>query len=354
MSNTRQLIGVLLKDMPLYLPALVRGGNAHLAIRNRAERLEPAADASGFRCDWQWTSDLHAPKVIPALGRRLMQRAIATHPIAHANTPGPHREPSPQISFLIGHRGIERLPHLTATLRSIAAQEGVRVECIVAEQDAQAQLRDRLPSWVTLLHTPPPAANMPYCRSWAFNIAAQHARAPVLVLHDNDMLVCADYAAQILHRVSQGYDVVNLKRFIFYLSESHTDGVFRGRAGLLDAAPHVIVQNLEAGGSVAITRAGFDAIGGMDESFVGWGGEDNEFWERARTLRAWTWGCLPLIHLWHAPQAGRHDAHCETAKHYRALAQIDPSERIRQLKSVSRGSAHGPVNWPPIPQGSTR
>ena len=353
MSNARQLLGVLLKDIPLYLPALVRGGNAHLAICNRTERLEPAVDASGFRCDWQWTSDLHAPKVIPALGRRLMQRALAAHPIAHANAPGPQGETPPQIAFLIGHRGVERLPHLMATLGSIAAQEGVRVECIVAEQDAQAQLRGRLPGWVTLLHTPPPAANMPYCRSWAFNIAAQHARAPVLVLHDNDMLVSADYAAQILHRVRQGYDVVNLKRFIFYLSQTHTDGVLDGRAGLLDAAPDVIVQNLEAGGSVGVTRAGFDAIGGMDESFVGWGGEDNEFWERAQTLRAWTWGCLPLVHLWHAAQAGKRDAQYETARHYRALAQIDPTERAQLLKSVSRGSPSGPANWPPIPPGST-
>lgn len=352
MSNARQLLGVLLKDMPLYLPALMRGGNAHLAIRNRAERLEPASDASGFRCDWQWTSDLHAPKVIPALGSRLMQRALAAHPIARANAPDPHRETFPEISFLIGHRGAERLPHLLATLGSIASQEGVRVECIVAEQDAQAQLHDRIPSWVTLLHTPPPTADMPYCRSWAFNIAAQHARAPVLVLHDNDMLVSADYAAQVLHRVSQGYDVVNLKRFIFYLSQTHTDGTFRNRAGLLDSAPHVIIQNLEAGGSVAITRAGFDAIGGMDESFVGWGGEDNEFWERAQSLRAWTWGYLPLVHLWHAPQAGKRDAQYETATHYRALAQIDPTERIHLLKSVRRGSASGPANWLPIPQRS--
>lgn len=336
-------MGVLLKDVPRYLPALLRGGDAHLAICNRAERLDTAPDRSGFRCDWRWTSDLHAPKVIPALGRHLMRQALAAHPILGADAPMASNSTRPQVSFLIGHRGMARLPHLLATLNSIAAQQGVAVECIVVEQDITSQLGSHLPPWVGLVHTPPPTPQMPYCRSWAFNVAAQHARAPVLVLQDNDMLVSADYSAQILHRVSQGYDAINLKRFIFYLTQPHTDAVLDGRSRLLDAAAGVIVQNLEAGGSVAITRAGFDQIGGMDESFVGWGGEDNEFWERAQTLRVWPWANLPVVHLWHDAQAGKHDAQYQTARHYRALAQISPAERIHRLKAAKRGRMQGPV-----------
>ncbi len=62
------------------------------------------------------------------------------------------------------------------------------------------------------------------------------------------------------------------------------------------------MQNAEAGGSIALSRDAFHAIGGYDESFVGWGGEDNEFWERAQTRRVWPYGYLPFVHLWHAPQ----------------------------------------------------
>jgi hypothetical protein len=62
------------------------------------------------------------------------------------------------------------------------------------------------------------------------------------------------------------------------------------------------VQNLEAGGSMAIRADTYRAIGGMDETFVGWGGEDNEFWDRCLTRPTWIWGYEPIVHLWHPSQ----------------------------------------------------
>ncbi|MFN3629580.1 MAG: glycosyltransferase family 2 protein [Casimicrobiaceae bacterium] len=344
-SRARTLAGIALWDAPIYWRAWRAGGEAWRAIRNRAERLEPAPDGRGYRCLWQWTSELHAPRHVPALGRWLMRRALAAHPIGLADAPQAEPGGKPELSFLIGHRGMARLPHLLTTLRSIAAQREVAVECIVIEQDVASQLRPHLPPWVRLVHTPPPAPDMPYCRAWAFNIGARHARADVLVLHDNDMPVPTDYAAWILARCAQGYEVVNPKRFIFYLSEAHTRAVFEHTADWLGAAPDAIVQNLEGGGSVAITRAAYEAIGGLDERFIGWGGEDNEFWERAQTRRVWPWAGLPLVHLWHAAQLGKHDATYPTALHYRALARIDPRERIERLRTVPQGCMQGPAGW---------
>lgn len=326
-SYARSLLGVLVKDVPLYVAALARGGNGWLAIRNRDEVLEPAPAGEGFRCDWQWTSDLHAPKVVPALGRRLMRRAMAAHPIRRAAAP-PGGEA--EVSFVIGHRGAARAPHLLATLETIAAQRDVRVECVVVEQDVESTLR--LPPWVRHVHTPV-AAGVAYNRSAAFNAGAQQARAPILVLHDNDLLVPADYAAQLRARVAQGFEVVNLKRFIFYLDPAHSRGYLQGSLGVLDRAPTAIVQNNEGGGSIAITRAAFDTIGGMDESFVGWGGEDNEFWERALTRVVWPWANLPLVHLWHEAQPGKTDGATAATARYRELARIDPRERIQRLRA---------------------
>jgi GT2 family glycosyltransferase len=188
---------------------------------------------------------------------------------------------------------------------------------------------------------------MPYCRAWAFNVAAKQARSPVLVLHDNDMLVPADYASQLLQRVQEGWEVVNLKRFVFYLQAGHTRRILEGSAGLTDAAPAEILQNTEGGGSVAITREGYQRIGGLDESFVGWGGEDNEFWERAQCLRVWRHAFLPLVHLWHPAQPGKHHEGNETKALYLARSRVAPEQRIGQLRSLPMGELSGPRGWTP-------
>jgi len=342
-KQVRDLAGVLLKDYWRFQRALGIDSNAYLSLCNRNERLQAAPDGSGYRCDWQWTSDLRAPKVMPWLGRRLMRRALADHPVALTMSPRLPPGSDPKVSFLIGHRGSDRLPHLLATVGSIAAQSDVPVECIVVEQDVAARLTGHLPEWVRHIHTPPPAADMPYCRSWAFNVGAKHARGELLVLHDNDMLVPADYAERLLERIGAGYDVVNLKRFVFYLGVAHTEAFFTGRSGLLDQAPESITQNLEAGGSVAITREAYARIGGMDESFIGWGGEDNEFWERAQTLEVWPYGCLPLVHLWHPAQPGK-PIHAGL-DNYKSAAAVDPLHRISKLHQEQRGDLTGPTGW---------
>lgn len=340
----KALLGVLLKDIPRYLPALMGNGSRYLTLCNRTEHLDPAPDGRGYCCDWQWTSDLHAPKTLPFLGRWLMQRALADHPIRRLPQPEISSD-QPEVSFIIGHRGMARLPHLLATLESIAGQQDVPFVCIVVEQEAESQLTGYLPSWVRHIHTPPPSPDMPYSRSWAFNVGVRVARSSVLVLHDNDMLVPADYTAQILALINQGHEVINLKRFIFYLKEAHTQAVFDGTASLIDEALDAIVQNLEAGGSVAISREAYERIGGMDESFIGWGGEDNEFWERAQTCKVWPYGCLPLVHLWHNSQSDKSNASAFGKKHYHELSQIPVEVRISTLRNCPQGNRNGPFAY---------
>lgn len=347
MGKARLMAGVLVKDVALYAASLLATGDGYQRIRNRDEHLTASPDGAGWRCDWQWTSELHAPKHIPLLGRLLLRRALAAHPVAFADRPRAAGEP--QVTFIIGHRGRARLPHLLATLRTIAAQSDVAVECIVVEQDAETTLAGVLPSWVRHVHTPPPVASMPYCRAWAFNVGARVARSPLLVLHDNDMLAPASYATHALRHAAQGYEVMNLKRFIFNLREAASLDVARDAVRPEHADVETIVQNA-AGGSIAITRDAFDRIGGMDESFVGWGGEDNEFWDRAQALRGWPWGYLPLVHLWHPAQPGKRDPAATTAQRYETLRAIPVEHRIAALRAAGQGSTRGPAGWAAFPE----
>jgi hypothetical protein len=307
-----------------------------LSICNRGEQLVGAPGGRGYRCDWRWTSDLHATRVFPPLGRWVMSRALRDHPFAFAEaptlTPG-----APEVSFLLGHRGREREPLLRTVLASIAAQRDVRLEAIVVEQSARAELQGTLPPWVTYIHTPTPA-DAPYNRAWAFNVAARMARAPVLVLHDNDFVVPRDYARCVLDEEARGADVVNLKRFNFYLSQQDTRRVVE-RTQVWPFAPVSLTQNLTGGGSLAIRADTYARLGGMDEGFVGWGGEDNEFWERCGLARRWDYGYLSLVHLWHPPQPQKSDGASPTLQRYQRLSTVEPGERVRRLAGEPRGGS---------------
>ena len=347
LGSVRGLIGAVVKDWARYRRALNAPGSQYLSLCNRNERLDLPPDGCGVRCDWQWTSDLHAPKQLPSLGLGLLRRSLGEHPIQRRAEPSsPSR--TPDITFLIGHRGLSRLQHLLATLESIAGQRDVAFECVVVEQDEVPAARERLPHWVRHVHTPPPVPGMPYCRAWTYNAGARHARGRILVLHDNDMLVPMDYGREIARRVDEGSEIVNLKRFVFYLGEVHTGRIFERGAAIDTSPPEAIVQNLEAGGSVAITAEAYQRIGGMDEGFVGWGGEDNEFWERAQTLSVWPYGYLPLVHLWHAPQPEKVQQQPATLDYYRARSKVPAAVRIEELTARDFGNPTGPdPRWSP-------
>jgi len=235
---------------------------------------------------------------------------------------------TPQVSFVIGHRGLARLPHLLMTLRSIAGQKGVAVEAVVVEQSAEPEIRDALPDWVRYIHTP---SSDDYSRASTLNNGVVAASGGIVVLHDNDMLVPSRYAAECVARVEDGIDFLEPKRFIFYLSEEETQRSFESGQIRTDAAT-TIVQNA-LGGSIVARRDAYLAIGGFDEAFVGWGGEDNEFWERAEAGgKASRFGWLPFVHLFHAPQKGKlQGKEAPAVKRYYELRSIPPRERIARL-----------------------
>ena len=346
-GTLRTVLGAGVYELPIALWALrphwltTRRDPPWIRVRNRGEQLLGADAGPGVKCDWQWTSSLHVARVFPSVGHHLLQRALASWPIRlegqrAGNSAGP------AVSFIIGHRGAARTPLLMATLASLAAQEGVPFEVLVVEQAAQPLLTPEAVPWVRLIQIVAPA-EMPYNRGWAFNVGAREARGELLVFHDNDMLVPVHYARELWCRFREGYEVLNLKRLIFYLGEVSTRLLCGEESPWFVGAPDDILQNAEAGGSVGVAARTFSELGGFDERFVGWGGEDSEFWERAQTRKVYPWGYLPMIHLWHAPQPEKMaGGQGPGAERYRQVAARPVAERIAALSARPRGLPEGP------------
>lgn len=341
LRKLKEVVGVQLLDRPRYRRLLAGGIADYLALCNRHEHLLPAPLGAGYECRWQYTSRLHAARLCPDLGLALLARCLHDFPIRCLPEPRWDSHGTPHLSVVIPHRGRERLGHLLATLQSFAGQRNVRLECVVVEQDETSRIAASLPSWVRHVLCPLERSNGHFNRSHAFNSGIRHCRAPVALLHDNDMLVPEDYCRSILDRIALGYQAVNLKRFVFYLNESASlEAMAHPDAPLGAAPPLEIVQNLEAGGSVGFTTEAYRSIGGMDERFHGWGGEDNEFWDRAALLSRWTWGLFPIVHLWHQPQALKHSSANPNLQRARQLARLPASTRVEELVCANDLSPH--------------
>lgn len=315
-------------------------------MRNRNDEISVNPNRSGVRCDWVDTRPIHLCSIFPVTARWLLRRALQGHPIRLKQFPdhlsrqfvcsnGSFADmDSPEVSFLIGHRGMDRLPLLLATLRSIAAQENVSFECVVVEQDQEPLIKDALPKWVRYVHTPLAESGLLYNRSRAFNDAAQVARGRIFILHDNDMLIPSGYAAETVRIHQQGAEVAQLKRFVFYLDKPSSEQACMAAVVPRGVECEQVIENLCGGGSLTVSAQAYREIGGMDEEFIGWGGEDEEFWNRCQTRKVWEHGFLTTIHLWHTPQPGKRAVNGQgehTAELTARRMAIPAEDRIAEL-----------------------
>jgi hypothetical protein len=329
--SLRQHVGAAVIDWPRFAFCMARP-HGWIRFRNRKERLTIDRETGGARCEWQYTSDIHLCHVFPSTGLQLLRRTLLDWPIAFADQPAVNG--APRVSFIIGHRGEPRVAHLLKTIATVAAQRDVAVECIVVEQSERPWVHSLIPEWVRYIHTPIASNAEPYNRSRALNDGARVADGPLLVLHDNDFLVPSAYAAELARRHDEGNEFIDLKRFMFYLRAGDV-GRVTDSTSIPPVSPERVVQNLLAGGSVAADRKAYFEIGCFDESFIGWGGEDNEFWDRATTRRVYSFAYLPFVHLWHQAQSGKVSAEAVGGRaRYLELAGTPKEERIARLLRI--------------------
>lgn len=275
------------------------GKSAWKYAANRSDQLT-SPKGLGVKVDPPTGSTLRVVEDFPSLGKMLFKRAFNEWPIEFSKS---HQvgETRPQISFVIPHRGIARFNLLEEVIRSIHGQEGVAVECIVVEQSNEPEI-ERISSSARYLHLPHPQGNSDWRKCWAYNVGVNAARAEIVVCHDGDIVVPRKYAAEILRNFSDStVQVQFLQRFLFYLTESTTSRLIS--TGILPRSPSLekVSQNWR-GGTLAIRRDAYRLLGGFDERFVNWTGEDREFYDRCLSLNGIFEGYLPFIHLWHPPQ----------------------------------------------------
>lgn len=122
----------------------------------------------------------------------------------------------------------------------------------------------------------------------------------VLVIADADSITEPEVLNEAVIRVAAGAPWVVPHKMVYRLSRAHTARVYAGRKPSTGGTSRSPYTGVLGGGITVLTRAAWNTVGGIDERFIGWGGEDLAFGWALETL------CgppvrlsAPLFHLWH-------------------------------------------------------
>ena len=336
-SSLEEAIGCWLRERWRAEVALNRflsrlSGMTWLDLCNRYERIEKDPVSGGRVCTWTGSSLLSAARIFPSVGARLLRKCLAEWPICFADGLTARQSATPHISFILPvGGGSDRIRQFRLSVASLLAQVDCLCEIIVVEYSVKACYGPALPKNCIYHHLPADSQIDGYNKSAAMNVGVRLARADVLVLLDADMVVPARLAAWLREQFERHPDLAAMRfaRLIFNADE--TDSRKMIPSGRLVAPKRIKFVNQNTPMPLAIRKRAYDEIGGHDESFVGWGGEDVEFLSRLRTLRCSEGGRVPVMHIWHPFATQKADGHRNLDLLKRTLS-LSPELRIARLR----------------------
>lgn len=146
----------------------------------------------------------------------------------------------------------------------------------------------------------------PYNRGRAFNLGAKVAMGDgckTLCFIDADVLVDALWMGRCAAVMRYAQAMIPYT-CVFYLSDACSVRMILNRKkGHPSSHPKLIrqVADKAKGGCFWIGAKLFEQVGRFDERFVGWGGEDDEFYHRVKRIAPIVRLDEPLMHLYHPP-----------------------------------------------------
>jgi glycosyltransferase involved in cell wall biosynthesis len=311
------------------MPLGERLGHHWRDLCNRHEKIMWGDDSASRLVSSEFTSYLTVASTFPKVGGRLARKCFAEHPLPRLVIDRAPVYPTPRVSVILPVSGSDRIPGFAVALSGLANQSLREIEIVVLEHSPFPEYITHVPEGVSYEHIPYSETESEFNKSMLLNRGVELAKAPVVLLHDADILVPRDYLSLALKRIEAGFEAIRPLRFLFYLDQGSTSHLIDEGALSDQETIDRVAQNSQ-GGSTLIRKTTYRAIGGHDERFLGWGGEDLEFLERLRTQRLFRGGFMPALHLWHPPALNK----ASGGRNQRLLSDLrsqTPAERIQRL-----------------------
>lgn len=199
------------------------------------------------------------------------------------------------FTYIISYRhSVERLGNLKRTLEWINSFTGA--EIIVVEQDKNSKIKDiKLPCRHIFVKS-----NIPFNKSWGFNVGLKYANSNVIVFGDSDLIMNPNEFIKSIKMIEQ-YEMINPYNSVIDLNHQESNlgldqimKIERPGRGETD------IQKVPLCGGICIfRREAIHKIGGWHEDFVSWGGEDDFQSIKVKNFLTWYENDSKCYHLYH-------------------------------------------------------
>jgi GT2 family glycosyltransferase len=122
-----------------------------------------------------------------------------------------------------------------------------------------------------------------FLRCHGFNIGYRNTDADVLVFADNDILLNPESLNEAIENVIKNKGSASPYNVVYDLKEDDFKTVINFPLEF-KCLNRVSRCGFYAGGVVILHREAFEKLGGWDERFIGWGGEDDQFYTKIKKL----------------------------------------------------------------------
>lgn len=235
-----------------------------------------------------------------------------------------------KFSYIIGYRhSNERIFNLKRVLDWITRFNGAEV--IVVEQDSTPKLPTFSLLGFKYLFT---ESEMPYNRSWAFNVGLKACTTQIIGFGDSDLIMDPNEFISSLNMmnhyecVSPYTSVVDLDKAESNLPFDRMISISRPGRGETDN------QKINLCGGIVLyrTESAFK-IGGWNERFVGWGGEDNYQEFKTKNLLSWAENKARCYHLWHSRPAPDNKWYPKTMELLNKLVSMSIDDTVKLINN---------------------
>jgi len=232
------------------------------------------------------------------------------------------------FTYIISYRhSPERLNNLKTVLEWINGFTGVEV--IVVEQDKHSKIREfNLKCKHIFLKS-----KMPFNKSWGFNVGMKYSNSNVIIFGDSDLVMAPEKFIESINLLSQ-YEMVSPYNSVIDLTTQESSLPIT-RLSTIDrpGRGETDIQKVPLCGGICIFRkSAVEKIGGWDQKFIGWGGEDDFQSIKVKNFLTWTESSGKCYHLYHERTA-------PDMKWYQRNLQL-----LQKLEAMSKEELHKVIN----------